>query len=216
MTRLTDLRGIQTDGAAVRWDQRSLDVVSVIQTARTLRADYIADRLRRGLAFFGRRSGLTDLYAALRRRNHRRRTLRQLTALDDRLLSDIGVNRADIEATAAFCCDKESPAAGASIWHGLFARAGREMRRRKTIRELSAMSDSLLADIGIERAQIPTVAAALVDETNLRPDSGPAKPTAEAQAMAQVPVAARVLAFTEMRRNLRRAVNENHSRSTAA
>jgi len=41
-------------------------------------------------------SSVRRLFAALRRDRQRRETLRQLRALDDRLLADIGLSRADM------------------------------------------------------------------------------------------------------------------------
>lgn len=216
MIRLTEISGEMAGSTAVRWDQRSVDVLSVVQTARTLRADYIADHLRRGTRAFGtlvRWSGLADLLAAVKRRRERQRTLKALGQLDDRLLSDIGISRADIEATAAACCGQE-PKTGGSVWPRLAARIGRELRRRRTVLELSAMSDELLADIGISRADIPAVAAALVAEA---PQQTAADETAEraGETPVAMPVPAQVLAFVQMRRSLQQAANENLDRPAA-
>src|SRR3546814_6115072 len=104
MTRLTEIAG--AGSTAERWDLRSLDLASIAQTAETLRAQFIAGQIRRAARAFGRWSGLAALPGSLRRRLQHRRTLKALAQLDDRLLSDIGVNRADIEATAAFCCEE--------------------------------------------------------------------------------------------------------------
>lgn len=214
MIRLNELHGASAGGAELRWDQRSVDVFDIVQSARSQRAAFIADRLRRGVAGFGRWSGLSALAATLRRGLQRRRTLRALSALDDRLLSDIGVSRAEINATAALCCDK--PAAKESdwrqsVWHKLASDLSRAYRRRKTIRELSAMSDELLADIGVQRSEIPAIAAALfVEQTGETPSGEPVEVATD------VPVNAQVLAFIEVRRSLRRAANENLGRSSAA
>src|SRR3546814_5537509 len=50
MTRLTELSGAAAGSPAERWDQRSADVASIVQTAQTLRAQFIADHTRRALA----------------------------------------------------------------------------------------------------------------------------------------------------------------------
>jgi uncharacterized protein YjiS (DUF1127 family) len=218
MTRLAELRGVlagsAANGATVRWDRRTFDVHSVIETARDRRAAYVAENLASGLKHLSAWLGLTGLVTSFRRYVHRRRTLQQLSALDDRMLSDIGVNRADIEATAAL--SGESPAAADStLWHGLAAWASRELRRRRTLRELSAMSDELLADIGIERSEIPAIAAALAERSSkARSDSELAM--AAVAAPSKEELVAEVLAFTQVRRSVRRAVNQNHSRSSAA
>ncbi|GAB4391187.1 MAG: hypothetical protein Tsb0032_01960 [Kiloniellaceae bacterium] len=221
MIRLTEISGEMAGSTAVRWDQRSVDVLSVVQTARTLRADFIADHLHRGTQSLGalaRWSGLADLFAALKRRHERRRTLKALTQLDDRLLADIGISRAAIEATADDCCGKEA-VGGTSVWTRLTARLRGEVRRRRTIRELSAMSDELLADIGISRAEIPAVAAALMDEQPQRPETGESQILAANGVVADMPIGAQVsaeiLAFVELRRSAQRAANQNLDRPAA-
>ena len=210
MIRLTELSGATAGGPSVRWDQRSVDVLSIVQTARTLRAEFIADHTHRGLKAFGRLSGLSGLIAALRRRRLQRRTLKALSGLDDRVLSDIGVNRADIEATAAFCCEAKAKTAP-SLWQRLGAWLKRERARRLTIRELSAISDAMLADIGISRGDIPAVAAALVGERPVRAMEGePVEGTTE------IPVPAQVLAFIQFRRSVQQAANQNRADRPAA
>lgn len=209
MIRLTEISGNAVGSAAERWDQRSVDVLSIVQTARTLRAEFIADHLHSALETFGRWSGLRALVVALRRRLQHRRTLKALTQLDDRLLRDIGVSRTEIEATAAFCCSGEAEAS-ISVWQRLGAWIAKERRRRETVRELSAMPDELLADIGIARAEIPAVATALVS-------GEPAETVgvAAVEAARQVPVTAQVLAFVEVRRSLQQAANQNVNRPAA-
>lgn len=165
-----------------------------------------ASTAARTLDAIGRLSGLRTLAGSLRRRLQHRRTLKALTQLDDRLLRDIGVSRADIEATAAFCCDatvEETP----SVWQRLGVWLGRERRRRRTVRELSAMTDEILTDIGIERAEIPAVAAALVSD----------RPAADAtgELPAPAPQSAEVFAFIEARRRVQRIANCNVSRPAA-
>lgn len=221
MTRLTELRGVLAGsapgGAAVRWDRRALDVHSLVQTARSRRSEYVAEQVTRGVKTLSRWFGLSGLLSAFRRHNQCRRTLHQLSALDDRLLSDIGVHRADLEATAALCCD-QTPATGNSVWYGLSAWAQREVRRRRTQRELSAMPDELLADIGIERSEIPAIAAALAKEPAEAnsTSTAPAELTNLEAGPAGEVLVAQVLAFNQLRRNVRRAVNQNQSRPSAA
>jgi len=209
MIRLTELSGASAGSTAERWDQRSVDVLSVVQTARTLRAEFIADHTHRGLEAFGRWSGLTALFSSLRRRLRHRRTLTALGGLDDRLLSDIGISRADIEATAAFCCESQ-PHRGESVWQKAGTWLSREHRRRQTIRELSAMSDEMLADVGIARADIPAIAADLFVE---RPAAAPAGEPAERGS--EIPVTAQVLSFIEVRRSLQQAAYQNAERPAA-
>lgn len=210
MIRLTELHGDHAGSAAVRWDQRSVDVLSVVQTARTLRAEFIADHLHSGLETFGRWSGLSALFATLRRRFQHRRTLKALGQLDDRLLSDIGISRAEIAAAAALCC-KEEAVAKPSAWNKLAGWLRREASRRRTVSELSAMSDEMLTDIGIDRADIPAVAAALAADQVVAAREETAAVGTEAPASA--PVTAQVLAFIEVRRSAQQAAGDAANRN---
>jgi len=213
MTRLTDLHLALAGKTAERWDPRSVDVVNAVQKARTLRAEFIADHLRRAVSSFARWSGLAALSAALRRHLHRRRTLGALARLDDHMLSDIGVIRADIEATAERCSNAQS-ATGNSVWIGLADWARREVHRRRTVSQLSAMSDETLADVGIARAEIPAIAAALAgDRQEVTMDAASAATTGVAT---DIPVTAQVLAFMQVRRSLQRSVSVNGRRRNAA
>lgn len=209
MIRLTELATAPAGHTTERWGQRSLDVNSVIVSARTLRAEFIADHLHRAVKGFGRWSGLAVLTTGLRHRLQKRRTLKALESLDDRLLSDIGISRTEIAATAAFCCDTPQETR-TSVWRKLGQWLRRERIRRRTIRELSAMSDSLLADVGISRADIPAIATALVsDQPVVAKNEAPVAPNAA------LPVSAQVLAFIEVRRSVQRAANQNVERPAA-
>ena len=209
MTHLNEIHRSQAGSTAGRWDGRSLDVASAVQAAEALRSEFIGDHLKRGLRLLSRWSGVSDLFAALRHRAQQRRVARALAELDDRLLVDIGVERADIDATAALCCS-ESPVAGNSLWVGLGAWVRRELRRRQTLRALAAMSDETLADIGVKRAEIPAIAAAAAES---RQETA----TDEAAAMVVPAVTgAEVLNLAALRRSPHDAANQNHSQSTAA
>ena len=215
MTRLTEIRGGSAGNPAVRWDQRSLDVLSVVQTARVLRSQFIADHLHSGSTAFGRWTGLSALFASLSRRANRRRTLKALGQLDDRMLSDIGVSRADIGATAAFCCNEKSEHAP-SAWSRLAGWLRRETARRRTVNELSAMSDEMLADIGIAREEIPAVAAAVATGEPATKQGEITQPIADTPVELPVaPISAEVLAFIQLRRGAQQAANENVNRPAA-
>lgn len=207
MIRLPQLSGTAT---AAERDLPSFDVVSAIQTARSLRSQFIANHLGAASVAFARWSGLKALFVALRRRLQHRRTLTALTQLDDRLLRDIGVSRAEIDATAAFCCQGQAEESR-SVWQRLGAWVARERRRRETVRELSAMSDALLADVGIERAEIAAVADALVAGKPVAVAAG--EPAA---ATGDLPVTAQVLAFVAVRNSVQREANQNHADRPAA
>ncbi len=214
MIRLSDLQSGQAGSVVLPYDPRTRDAFSLIQGARAFRSHFFTLRLRRAFAALSRWSGLPELLATLSRRARKRRTLRALAELDDRLLRDIGVARADIEATAAFCCT-DMPAAGNSVWYGLTAWAERETRRRRTERELSALSDAMLADIGIERTEIPAIAAAVADPRR-GPEARHAEDSLPQSEGVDRRLSAQIIAFSELRRSLRRGLEQDHDRSTAA
>lgn len=105
--------------------------------ARRERARIVNRALRatsRALVFATRRG----LLAPIRRWYRARRIYNELTALDDRMLRDIGIRRDDIEAIAR------------ERW-----RPHRRQRdERVAYRELAALDDRMLRDIGIERGEI--------------------------------------------------------------
>lgn len=159
MTRLNDLQAAVLSGNEVRWDPRSVDVMTAVQTARRMRAQYTAELLSRGFTAGARLSGLTALCAAILRGHQRRRTEHELSDLSNRVLADIGLERSLIPATAV---RSTAPSAEhRSVWHMLAGWAKRAHLRRKTVRQLSEMPDRMLRDIGVERADIRRIATAL-------------------------------------------------------
>ncbi|NIA68654.1 DUF1127 domain-containing protein [Pelagibius litoralis] len=169
MTRLNDLHQAAQSGAEVRWDPRSVDVLTAVQTARRLRAQFTAEWTSKGFSAIARLSGLTALFSALGRAQQRRRTLRELSTLSDRALADIGLNRGQIAATAVEATAVEATAprtAHRSVWHMLADWTKRAYLKRKTISALSALSDQMLADIGIQRVDIRRIADSLAARQN--------------------------------------------------
>lgn len=112
----------------------------------------------------------------------RRATLDRLSRLNDHMLDDIGLDRGTIHDFAEGT--QERPAASP-----LVARIRAYRQRRATIRELEALDDRMLADIGLVRGQIPAVvkqamgnnaedgpalrAKALIDQLDQKARSGP-------------------------------------------
>jgi uncharacterized protein YjiS (DUF1127 family) len=123
-----------------------------------------------------------------RRRARMRRTVRELSRLDGAMLADVGIARSEIRAVS------ESLARGPIVEPpapGLLARWAGAVRRRmaqqKLVRELSALDDHVLSDIGIQRGQIPAVAWEAVAESA---NSG-AAPAGDLRPAAQQTVAGR-------------------------
>ncbi|WP_322096800.1 DUF1127 domain-containing protein [Pelagibius sp.] len=212
MTRLNELHDAAWRGSDVRWDPRSVDVLNAVQTARRMRAQYTAELLTRGLSALARWSGATALVSTLARAQQRRRTLRELTALSDSMLADIGLQRSQIAAAAADVVPAK-PAAG-SVWHMMAEWLGREYRKSRTIRELSGMSDAMLRDIGVERADIGRIAEALAAKQ--RDGQTAAAATAALQRAPQLAGSLSAASVSKSSADLLVPANENLGHPTAA
>jgi uncharacterized protein YjiS (DUF1127 family) len=102
---------------------------------------------------------LADLGAALvesLRRPWRRSQLAfELGRLDERMLADIGMKRFEIETVACNASRAATPTLGELTSRSLAT----AWKRRQLRRELTALDDRMLTDIGISRADIPAVVA---------------------------------------------------------
>ncbi len=116
--------------------------------------------------------GLTALDTALQtfsRYWERRRTERELAQLDDRLLADIGLSRADIDLAAAVATG--TLPRRASLWRRLAERFATARARARMIEKLSQMPDHILNDIGIQRWQIEEAVDGILAKRQ-NPDAG--------------------------------------------
>lgn len=95
---------------------------------------------------------MTGLWAPLRQRLERRRAVRDLAALDDRLLRDVGLSRGEIPEVVA----QEPGARGSmrTVWRDTVALYRLARVRRRMIRDLDALPDWILNDIGVPRWNI--------------------------------------------------------------
>ncbi len=107
---------------------------------------------------------LRDLTAAVLRPLRRQAIADRLERLDDRLLEDIGVQRSQIDVIADSVASRQTPRVGAALGN-LFAVLVKSLaawgERRAASRELNALDDRMLRDIGITRADIPAVIAGM-------------------------------------------------------
>ncbi|MDH3596660.1 MAG: DUF1127 domain-containing protein [Rhodospirillales bacterium] len=111
----------------------------------------------------------TGFITRIWRWHKRRAAIRELEALDDRILADIGLVRGGIDeavdrAAAARMAEQRTAPFLLSPLHawnpgrqaaGLMTRFRQWLQRRATIRELQALDDRMLADIGLLRPDIP-------------------------------------------------------------
>lgn len=118
---------------------------------------------RPGLAAMGR-----NFAALVRRRMRRAAVARQLMALDDRMLSDIGLERWQIDEVADLVVSEQqapvlplSTVVSTLVKTRIVQPIARAYQRHVAFRELSNLDDRLLKDIGITRGEIPAVVHAL-------------------------------------------------------
>jgi uncharacterized protein YjiS (DUF1127 family) len=98
-----------------------------------------------------------SLVESLRRPWRRAQLAFELGRLDDRMLADIGMKRFEVETVADKASRNTVPSLGDLVVQYL-STAG---KRRELRRELNALDDRMLADIGISRADIPAVVEAI-------------------------------------------------------
>jgi uncharacterized protein YjiS (DUF1127 family) len=102
------------------------------------------------------------LFEAIRRPFRHASIVRELARLDDRMLADIGVQRWDIDTVAEAATAVEAPSIGTALGRVIVAlgkAVGRWQEHRTAVRELAALDDRMLSDIGISRSEIPAVVA---------------------------------------------------------
>lgn len=185
MTRLSDLN-TELDRLAPAL-ARSTDIQTLVNRGRRLRAEALADLAKQGFAMVGRTARGTGRRTAsialagsfLARAWRRRRTVKQLQSLSDRMLDDIGLRRDQIDGVATMLAAR--PVAGAphsstSIARTLLAKARRSRLRRATIRELEQLSDRVLSDIGMSRGQIPAAVERILEKQSAQ---APVAPTGD-------------------------------------
>jgi uncharacterized protein YjiS (DUF1127 family) len=107
---------------------------------------------------------LRALTAAILRPLRRQAIVDRLERLEDRMLQDIGVERCEIAAIAESVSSRQAPTISLAL-ENLVAVLGGTLaawsERRAALRELSALDDRMLRDIGITRADIPAVVAGM-------------------------------------------------------
>jgi len=107
---------------------------------------------------------LHDLTAAVLRPLRRQAIADRLERLDDRMLQDIGVERYEIGTIADSVTSRQAPRVGVAFGNLLSVLSGglaAWSERRAALRELNALDDRMLKDIGITRGDIPAVVAGM-------------------------------------------------------
>lgn len=154
-------------------------VADLVQKARRMQAQYMRRTLIAGGSKFTDLTGLNLLIARARRGYSRRATLSALAKLSDRNLADIGLHRSSIEAKAIETAREQVPAVD-GLWTRVVRRWNVERDRQRTVRDLLALDDRLLSDIGFERSQVWDYAEATTRKPSLlqRAVAGIATPVA--------------------------------------
>ena len=148
------------------WDETD----AIILAARQARAKLIARWVRQGLAPLAgaaatARSVTGRAILPLRRDLLRRRTVNELNRLEDHVLADIGIAREQIEPIVADLALAALPPRKPSV--GTISRFRSWRRRRAAVRELEALDDRLLDDIGLQRGNIrKAVEQAAIEHAN--------------------------------------------------
>lgn len=148
-----------------RLDDRILEDIGVARWEIPTIADRISNarHMRLSTAFAGLLSALVEGFAGW---SQRRTAMRELMALDDRMLRDIGISRSDIpEIVAAFGRSTTNP----EINNGDPLEALRLWARsRAAAKDLNSLDNRALNDIGMVRGDIDWVAEELAIKS-LRP-----------------------------------------------
>lgn len=146
------------------------ETLSYLMLARTPWTDFaqkgpVSDPNAAGF-FASMAETIDDLLARLERYLERKRLTKELESLDDRILSDIGLDRAGIAAAVDASIGEPRP----SLLRRAFRFVRAASQRRAAAMALHALSDSILRDIGLERGQINAYVAG-----EIGPETAPAK-----------------------------------------
>ena len=129
------------------------DLHAMMRDAQTLRSKFIAQQVSRLWRQLRAALGLDQRAEQAATRRLYKETVRELSRLDERELNDLGIGRGQIHAAARRAVglpESEEP--------GIFARLRLSIAdardRRRTARQLAALDDRMLYDIGINRGDI--------------------------------------------------------------
>ncbi len=181
MTRLTEQEIALIQRAQRNIERERTDTHQLLVTARDLRAEMLGRFLRDGLRALAEASGIAALAERLtqwiKQGRTRGRAIDELRRMDDRQLLDIGLDRGMVVKFA-----EDLVAQGAvrpARKPGLIGRFRAWLKRSATIRELSALDDHVLADIGLRREQIPAEVERLfrAEQSKAEPKAAPASVT---------------------------------------
>jgi uncharacterized protein YjiS (DUF1127 family) len=161
MSRLTEKEIDLIRAARNTGEQGQAGAAHVVQNAQRLQSKAFGELLASGAAAVASWTGLAGLVSfldeailrELRGALRRRAAASQLKRLDDHLLRDIGLDRGTVETfVETLSTDQIEPVRKARPKNRGFRHW---LQRRQAIRELEALDDRQLTDIGIVRGAIP-------------------------------------------------------------
>ncbi len=168
MARLTEREVELIQRAKIAARGQGTVTEQLLAEAHRLRALAVGRSPSRAFGRLARASGVPalgrflerEIAVPLRRGIKRRRLVSELGQLDRHLLRDIGLERNEIARFAATLSQEAVPMPAAA--EGLGVTFQRWLGRWRTRRALEALDNRMLADIGVARHQIPSVARRLL------------------------------------------------------
>jgi uncharacterized protein YjiS (DUF1127 family) len=167
VTRLIDLEAQpRLDAALARELSFSYDHADrLLMRARREQSVYMAGLTRKAASAVARVTGLGALGDAFRRHAVYRRTVDELSQLDNAVLADIGLTRSEIRRRALEC-SREAVPARERWWNRAGAWFAAVRDEQRTVRELSALDARMLRDIGIEPGSLRGTAERMTTPSN--------------------------------------------------
>jgi|TARA_R110002072_G_scaffold517_21_gene3231 uncharacterized protein YjiS (DUF1127 family) len=153
----------------------SSEMLAIQANAQRLQSDAIAKLIGKFAHAVSYLTGLGAVAAFIKRSFIYYKTLGELHDLDDRILRDIGVSVGEMEFTAVKASMAEAPKVPYFLGDAL-AYLVQARRRQSTRRQLMALDNHILSDIGLTRGDINAAVGSVQDDDLVRSDIAVTKP----------------------------------------